>query len=110
MGQRVEGAGQDAAQLVVVQRQQADVGQSREAAVVDAADPVVPQHPVLTQTHKPVQSVASGAPRGLSRRDSQHPQAVQASEHASSHGLQEVGGEVQLHHRGGALERAVLDL
>ena len=44
--QGVEGSGSDAGQLIVVQRQQADVVQAREAVVVDAADLVVPQHPL----------------------------------------------------------------
>lgn len=42
---RAEGPRSDAGQLVVVQRQQADVVQPCEAVVVDAADLVVPQHP-----------------------------------------------------------------
>ncbi len=43
--QSVEGSGSDRGQLVVVQRQQADVVQPRETVVVDTADLVVPQHP-----------------------------------------------------------------
>lgn len=43
--QCVEGSGCDGGQLVIVERQQADVVQPREAVVVDAADLVVPQHP-----------------------------------------------------------------
>lgn len=43
--QSVEGSRSDRGQLVVVQRQQADVVQPRETVVVDTADLVVPQHP-----------------------------------------------------------------
>lgn len=41
----VEGPGGDGGDLVVVEREQADVAQAREAVVVDAANAVVPQHP-----------------------------------------------------------------
>ena len=43
--QGVEGSRGDGGDLVVVQREQADVAQAREAVVVDAADTIVPQHP-----------------------------------------------------------------
>lgn len=49
--QRVEGSGRDGGQLVVVEREQADVVQPREAVVVDAADLVVPQHPEKPARH-----------------------------------------------------------
>lgn len=42
--QSVEGSGSNGGQLVVVQRQQADVVQPCETVVVDTADLVVPQH------------------------------------------------------------------
>lgn len=41
----VEGSGGDGGDLVVVEREEADVAQAREAVVVDAADTVVSQHP-----------------------------------------------------------------
>lgn len=43
--QSVKGSRSDCGQLVVVQRQQADVVQPCETVIVDAADLVVPQHP-----------------------------------------------------------------
>lgn len=41
----VEGSRGDGGQLVVIQRQQADIVQAGETVVMDAADLVVPQHP-----------------------------------------------------------------
>lgn len=53
--QSVESSGCDGGQLVVVQRQQADVVQPCEAVIVDAADLVVPQHPeeIINETLQP---------------------------------------------------------
>lgn len=45
VGQCVEGSGKDGTQLVVIEREQTDVDQACEAAIVDTADLVVPQHP-----------------------------------------------------------------
>lgn len=41
----VEGSRGDGGDLVVIEREEADVAQAREAVVVDAADAIVPQHP-----------------------------------------------------------------
>lgn len=41
---------------------------------------------------------------------SQHAQPLHASEHASSHRLQVIGRQVELHHRGGSFKRSVLDV
>jgi hypothetical protein len=49
VGQCVEGPRHYGVELVVIERQQADVGQTSEAAVMDTADTVVPQHPT---THR----------------------------------------------------------
>lgn len=43
--QGVEGPRGDGGDLVVIEREEADAAQTREAVIVDAADAVVPQHP-----------------------------------------------------------------
>lgn len=43
--QGVEGPRGDGGDLVVIEREEADAAQPREAVIVDAADAVVPQHP-----------------------------------------------------------------
>lgn len=51
--QSVEGSGSDCGQLVVIQRQQADIVQPCKTVIVDAANLIVPQHPIKKRNETP---------------------------------------------------------
>lgn len=111
--QRVEGSRSDAGQLVVVQRQQADVVQPCETVVVDAADLVVSQHPEGKGRHTHT-TTAEAQPRVGDDRwlqgHSQHPQPLQPTEHPTSDRVDLIGREVKLVDGRRAFERPVFDL
>lgn len=84
--QRVEGSGCDGGQRVVVERQQTDVVQAREAVVVDAADPIVAQH---SRSENGEDELTERQPYITAESDqklgSQHAQALHPSEHPAVH-------------------------
>lgn len=96
----VEGSWSDGGQLVVIQRQQADVVQPCETVVMNAADLVVSQHPKekrhTTLQFKAQLRVVSRWLPGPYGCHSHHTQSLQPTEHPTSNRVDLIGCEVKL--------------